>query len=696
MPKPSIASNSALTQRQRGAVMIMTAGFMLLGVLCLALVVDTGRLYLEKRSLQRIADVVALEVESLRGCELDADDLGTANAKAMAKANAALARLKTEGNAAAGAQPVSISAVTCGGVSGNPRVFDSGLTGAVEVVVARSVTTSLVAGGVFRGETQLTARAVAVHSGNPLARLTIRSNVASVDSSQSPLLNAVLGNLLGTTLNIDAVGWQGLAGANINLLDLIGVDGLNLGGYEELLSADVTLANLMLASADVLRANGDTLNASVLDIIRPKVGALAVNLGELLGLQTGLPTSGADINLNILDLVQGSVQLASEGSAINAAVPLSLPGLGIASIQARVIEKPRLSAVGDPRDIDNGAGSITDPSYEPDLERGDIFVRTAQLRLLVSLKLNGLPVAITNLLGPAGPLISPLIDLLKLEKGVLGSVVDLLGGTLKALLGCGGDGAFSCPYSNAVYVDAGSIDVGLDVGGANAFVSNHSCSASKSLSALASSELGRVYVGKIQADSNSGGFFNSSSAVNVSPAPLLEVGYKRKKYSWCTLLSICSYGNVVWEQPSGGSGSEATAKKTVLVGIGVKTGSSGTALIATPSDLSYASPPNIDLEPAYKSIVMENALGGLAASLSGLELKSYTSSGGGVLGVVLGTTLTLVNGLVPALSSLLQGVAALLDPLLNSLLSLLGVNLATAEVGGNLSCNAGNTVELVN
>ena len=692
MPKPAFSSNSALTQRQRGAVMIMTAGFMLLGVLCLALVVDTGRLYMEKRSLQRIADVIALEVESLRGCEPDADGAITA----AAKANVALARLKAEGNAAQGSQPVTISKVTCGGVSGNPRVFDPALTGAAEVVVARAVTTSLVAGGVFRGQTKLTARAVAIHSGNPLARLTIRSNVASVNSSQSPLLNAVLGNLLGTTLNISAVGWQGLAGANIKLLDLIGVDGLNLGGYESLLSTDVTLADLLLASADVLRKNGDTLNASVLDIIRPKVGALAVNLGELLGLQTGLPKSGTDINLNILDLVQGSVQLASEGSAVNAAVPLSLPGLGNASIKARVIEKPQLSAVGDPRDINNGFGNITDPNYEPDLARGDIFVRTAQIRLLISLKLNGLPVALTNLLGPAGPLISPIINLLQSEKGVLGIVFDLLDNTLKALLGCFGDGRSSCEYTNVIYIDAGSLDVGLDVGGANAFVSEHSCSASKSLNALASTELGRIYIGKIQADSNSGGFFNSSSTVNVSPAPLLEVGYKRKKYSWCTLLSICSFGDVVWEQPSGNSGPETTAKKTVLVGIGVKTGSSGTALLATPAALNYVNPPNVDLQPAFKPIVLENAVSGLATSLSGLEIKSYKSPGGGVLGVVLGTALSAVNGLIPALSSLLNGVAGLLDPLLNSLLSLLGVNLATAEVGGNLSCSAGNTVELVN
>ena len=56
--------------QQRGAVMIMAAGFMLLGVLCLALVVDTGRLYLNKRNLQRVIDVAALEVAS-RGGQCD-------------------------------------------------------------------------------------------------------------------------------------------------------------------------------------------------------------------------------------------------------------------------------------------------------------------------------------------------------------------------------------------------------------------------------------------------------------------------------------------------------------------------------------------------------------------------------------------------------------------------------------------------
>ncbi|MEL0028509.1 MAG: pilus assembly protein TadG-related protein, partial [Perlucidibaca sp.] len=57
-----------LTRRnERGAAVLMTAGFMLLAVSFLALVVDSGRLYFEKRSLQRIADMAAIEAMSRDG-----------------------------------------------------------------------------------------------------------------------------------------------------------------------------------------------------------------------------------------------------------------------------------------------------------------------------------------------------------------------------------------------------------------------------------------------------------------------------------------------------------------------------------------------------------------------------------------------------------------------------------------------------
>ncbi len=47
--------------RQRGAIGLMAALTLTLALAFMLLVVDTGRLYLEKRSLQRVADMAALE-----------------------------------------------------------------------------------------------------------------------------------------------------------------------------------------------------------------------------------------------------------------------------------------------------------------------------------------------------------------------------------------------------------------------------------------------------------------------------------------------------------------------------------------------------------------------------------------------------------------------------------------------------------
>ncbi|MDO9620404.1 MAG: pilus assembly protein TadG-related protein, partial [Moraxellaceae bacterium] len=326
--RPIISRHSASSQR--GAVVIMTAGFMLLGVLFLALAVDTGRLYMEKRNLQRVADVVALELASTEWC---------ANGAPGGEATIALNR-----NIPAGAGIVfKEGSPKCGVVDGGvPREFTPNADGnAVQVEVIHSVAKSLVAGGYFSSDpnVDLWAVAVAANSGNPLARLTIRSGVVEVDTSQSLLLNAVLGNLLGSNLSLTALDWNGLVNADIKLLELIGVDGLQLGSYEELLTADITLADLVLASADVLQKGGNTAAVNALNLIYAAVGPQTINLGDLLGLQTGLDDSAADINLNVLDLVQGAIQLATEDNVVNAGVPINLPGLGSVMIRAQVGEK---------------------------------------------------------------------------------------------------------------------------------------------------------------------------------------------------------------------------------------------------------------------------------------------------------------------------------------------------------------------
>ena len=53
-----------------------------------------------------------------------------------------------------------------------------------------------------------------------LAKITIRSTLLNIDTNES-ILEPLLNGLLGSAVKIDAVGWKGLAGSDIDLLRYI-------------------------------------------------------------------------------------------------------------------------------------------------------------------------------------------------------------------------------------------------------------------------------------------------------------------------------------------------------------------------------------------------------------------------------------------------------------------------------------------
>lgn len=208
-----------LRSRQRGAIGLMAAGTLAVALVFMLLVVDSGRLYMEKRKLQSIADTSALEAAGRGGlCS------PTTTANDYAKENAT----RNGFTVVAGDNSRGL-VVTCGLLTTNAnsvRVFtpDATKNDAVRVVATRSVMTSIATGiwSMFSGapvssQMMLSATAVAAYA-PPVAQLTIRSSLAAVNSANSPLLNVVIGNLLGGSLSLTAAGWNGLLGTNVNLL----------------------------------------------------------------------------------------------------------------------------------------------------------------------------------------------------------------------------------------------------------------------------------------------------------------------------------------------------------------------------------------------------------------------------------------------------------------------------------------------
>jgi uncharacterized membrane protein len=205
--------------RQRGAIGLMAALTLTMALGFMLLVVDSGRLYLEQREIQRLADVAALEAVSRNGDCLS---------PGMSAAGYSLESATRNGYNTNDGMTLETACGSLQTGANNLRAFvvDANKKEAVRVIVTQTVTTSFAAGiyalmspGPVNLTTKLSATAVSAPAIlPPLAMLTIGSTALVVDSSKSAALNLLLGQMLGGNLNLSVAGWQGLVDTQINLL----------------------------------------------------------------------------------------------------------------------------------------------------------------------------------------------------------------------------------------------------------------------------------------------------------------------------------------------------------------------------------------------------------------------------------------------------------------------------------------------
>ncbi|WP_233081268.1 pilus assembly protein TadG-related protein [Pseudomonas cremoris] len=471
-----------LRSRQRGAIGLMAAGTMAVALVFMLLAVDSGRLYLEKRKVQAIADTAALEAAGLGG---QCGSNTTANAYAVQNA------ARNGFTIVAGGSRALV--VTCGTLvtnASNLRVFtpDATKNDAIRVVASSAVATSIANGiwNLFNGvplatQTTLSATAVAAQA-PPVAQLTIRNNLLSLDTSQSPALNAVFANLLGGGLSISAAGWQGILGTNVNLLSYLDQLAIQLkvtaGDYTTLLTTAASATDLVQAAVTLLQKGGTGVLANVNDILA--IAAIAPNtkvltVGNLLNVATGTPMAALNSTVQLFDLLQAVAQLSNSKSAVSAAVQVGLPGLASLSIQTKVIEPPQLSAIGNPALAK--AGLANNPPTN------QISVRTAQVRTLVVLQapilkaVSGVGSILTGLATPVSQVVSGLLSL---------NIPAVVGGIL-CLVGC-----------NVTDVDiTQSLSIYIEAASAESHVTDFSCAtpATKSLTVSATTSLATLGVG---------------------------------------------------------------------------------------------------------------------------------------------------------------------------------------------------------
>lgn len=344
-------------ERQRGAIGVMAAGTLLLALICLALVIDTGRLYYEQRKLQRVVDMAALEAASQGGlCGLPSGVQGYVTTSAARNGFVP---------ATGDSLVATLGSVTFDGGYGSAasrRTFIAGGDPAdsVRVQATHTVPSSLLlnVASLFSGASSNTVlSAQAVGRRTAMAGISAGSGVLSLDSTNSPLLNALLGGLLGTTINLDLVTYQGIAGANVSLLALsqqlkaAGVN-LELGKIDSLLGANVTAAQLLQAMVNAADASQlANVNTSLLRTALANINVPTANLtlGQILSVVApdSVRDTALNAGVNLLDLLMATAMVANKNNAVN----VDLKGKNIAgvvpTVKLQVISPPTI-AIGYP------------------------------------------------------------------------------------------------------------------------------------------------------------------------------------------------------------------------------------------------------------------------------------------------------------------------------------------------------------
>jgi uncharacterized membrane protein len=328
------ASPANSRQRQRGAIGLLGVVTLMLAVLFAALVVDSGRLWMQKRHLQTVADIASIQAARQLGC-------GVVLANVVQAAQSAAVANGYTGNLANSPNIVDIvNVTTVGGI----RQFSTGGSEAVRVYATREVPSSLVAGGLFDGTVVLHAQAVS-RADPAIAAFSAGSFAASIDTKDSVLLDGIFSDILGSSVDLDLVSYQGIAATNITLNELLEASG-QVGGLESLLSTSMTLSELASLMADAVNNSGTASADAKLgmqQLADATVDNTSITLGDVLNVTTPDEEAAGNVGVNALSLITTSALIANGSHALSVPLSISVPGITSITGQINVIEPPQLA-----------------------------------------------------------------------------------------------------------------------------------------------------------------------------------------------------------------------------------------------------------------------------------------------------------------------------------------------------------------
>jgi uncharacterized membrane protein len=335
----------AMLRDRRGGISVILAGstFMLAGAATVA--VDLGSVYLARRQLQGIADAAAL-------------------AAAEGGHSAAVQLVSQTGVAG-----VTLAATEQGRYTADPAIpvatrFQPGdpAGSAMRVEVQRRVPLFFARLLVGRDGIDLAARATAAKS--DAAAFSLGTGLASLSGG---VPNMLLSSLAGTELNLSVMDYNGLIGANLDLLGVADALRVRLGrdgeAYGALFDRDIPLSDLLGAMAD--GAAGSPAAATLL-ALSSRIPGRSVRLSDIvdLGPMRGAASRAGQPNV-VLDAFSMLRMVLSPPSGTSVPMDLRVAVPGLTSTRLMLVK---------------GEGQTRTPLLSVTASR-DVVLRTAQTRL---------------------------------------------------------------------------------------------------------------------------------------------------------------------------------------------------------------------------------------------------------------------------------------------------------------------------
>lgn len=374
-------------RQQRGAVAVM-AGVLIVALLASVMLgIELGRLYKVKRALQGAASLAALDAARVvGGCSAINPD----PTQLSDEVRNSLTRNGFDGDALLQGDSEILF--------GQERVIDGLRTLDTNVPIDEATSVGIRLSQPFPdplfpllagGDTPV-LRSTAFATQSVIGQISVGTSLLSLDAGDPGVVNGLLSGLLGSSVNLSVLAYQGLANATVDLLQMARLE-LGVIRPDDLLALSLDLPDALRLVEDTVAAVGnvDPVVQSALAAIANAAGGTAreVRLGDVIALEPGLESAADELPINLFDLLMALAQGAAQGEVLTLPVSVSLPGLLDLTVRLSIIEPPQI-AIGRPGYYSDGT-----PRTQ---------ARSAQLRLLVDLQ-------VLNVIGGGGGARIPLI-----------------------------------------------------------------------------------------------------------------------------------------------------------------------------------------------------------------------------------------------------------------------------------------------